>query len=679
MRTSIFLFFALLSIAARSEIYIVPNDFETIQSAINAADNFDTILINQGTYIENLFIDKALTITSQYLFSNNMSDIENTIIDGDSVTSVVHLVDVTNGLVNILGLTITNGIGTMFQTEEAPMEFLHGGGLFINNCTNVVIKNSVVKGNYLLADHTNAGGIFCYNSNLMIDQCEIYDNEVHGFSFLGEGAGIQMMHSNVEIKNTAIYNNRSEGGYGLGGGIYSYNGNLTIENSTITSNINVESGGIHAWNTNLTINSSELSNNKSDFRTGGMIFISSDTSHSLNMNEVLFENNSTQNTGASLQLINAESTLSNIELVGNKGGYNGGGIYVGNSNVTLNSSTISKNTSHRGDAAGMEVYRSNVTCVNVEFKENICEGDLSFKEGGAIKAHSSNLTLDSVYFYGNQSDIGGAIYANTCNINLFRCVFYDNYAVEEGGGIFSYNVNMRLLQSTIINNASSQGNFIHSSRSNYQIVNSILWEHDFDAIYCSADDEPSVFLIAYTDFENLENAIQDNNHATIEWQGSNYDTNPNLEDIENFNFNLKEESALIDAGTAFFEFDDTVLIDYQTNEYSGIAPDIGAFEFSNSTTNILLNDSKKEFFSFYPNPFKESFSIEFHNEILNGSMFGVYTIEGKLIYGEKILNNKTSIKISSANFDIKSLKPQLLFLRLEQPDGRILVKKIIKY
>ena len=36
----------------------VPNDFNTIQGAINSATDGDIIFVNSGTYYENLYIDK---------------------------------------------------------------------------------------------------------------------------------------------------------------------------------------------------------------------------------------------------------------------------------------------------------------------------------------------------------------------------------------------------------------------------------------------------------------------------------------------------------------------------------------------------------------------------------------------------------------------------------------------
>ena len=43
----------------------VPDDYPTIQDAVNATSPGDTIIVRDGTYIENIKVDKSLTIRSE--------------------------------------------------------------------------------------------------------------------------------------------------------------------------------------------------------------------------------------------------------------------------------------------------------------------------------------------------------------------------------------------------------------------------------------------------------------------------------------------------------------------------------------------------------------------------------------------------------------------------------------
>jgi len=72
-----------------------PGNYSTIQDAIDAASEGDTIFVYSGTYYESLQIDKTVTLTGE--------DKNNTFIDGDGSGNVV---DVTADSVNINGFTV---------------------------------------------------------------------------------------------------------------------------------------------------------------------------------------------------------------------------------------------------------------------------------------------------------------------------------------------------------------------------------------------------------------------------------------------------------------------------------------------------------------------------------------------------------------------------------------------
>ena len=49
-----YLFFTFLS----ASIINIPGDYSTIQAGIDASSNGDTVLVGQGTYYENLILEK---------------------------------------------------------------------------------------------------------------------------------------------------------------------------------------------------------------------------------------------------------------------------------------------------------------------------------------------------------------------------------------------------------------------------------------------------------------------------------------------------------------------------------------------------------------------------------------------------------------------------------------------
>jgi hypothetical protein len=61
----------------------VPGVYGSIQSAIDAAQPGDTVLVAPGTYFENIdFSGKKILVTGNFALTHDVSDIERTIIDG---------------------------------------------------------------------------------------------------------------------------------------------------------------------------------------------------------------------------------------------------------------------------------------------------------------------------------------------------------------------------------------------------------------------------------------------------------------------------------------------------------------------------------------------------------------------------------------------------------------------
>ena len=76
-------------------VIIVPDDFPTINQAIQNAIDGDTVLVRQGIYNETIVIDKAITLKGE--------DTDSTIINGNKAGTVIHI---THDNVTVTGLTI---------------------------------------------------------------------------------------------------------------------------------------------------------------------------------------------------------------------------------------------------------------------------------------------------------------------------------------------------------------------------------------------------------------------------------------------------------------------------------------------------------------------------------------------------------------------------------------------
>jgi nitrous oxidase accessory protein len=124
--------------AALTTIY-VPTDYLTIQGAINAALNGDTIFVYNGTYFENIVVNKTVSLIGQ--------SEENTIISAKN--SSINALNVTSSNVNISGFSVTGATGI----------YPPACGLSLRQVSNVTFSYNNVTGNrygiYMTSTHNS--------------------------------------------------------------------------------------------------------------------------------------------------------------------------------------------------------------------------------------------------------------------------------------------------------------------------------------------------------------------------------------------------------------------------------------------------------------------------------------------------------------------------------------------
>ena len=185
--------------ASAATHYVNPG--ESIQAVVNAADLGDTIIVRDGTYTENVDVNKRLTIQSENGSANCIVQAAN---------SNDHVFDVSVDYVNISGFTVARATG---------------GGYF-------------------------KAGIYLSSA----DHCSISDNNA---SNNGHGIGLGYSSSNTLMNNIANSNNN----YGIS--LY-YSSNNTLTNNIANSNNDTGIYLEDSSDNNLT-NSTANSNNNYGF------------------------------------------------------------------------------------------------------------------------------------------------------------------------------------------------------------------------------------------------------------------------------------------------------------------------------------------------------------------------------------------------------------------------------
>ena len=169
--TLIFVSVTFLSINSSATTINVPNDYETIQEAINHSAHGNTVLVAPGTYVENInFLGRNIVVMG------NPDNPNEVIIDGNNNGSVVSFCNGETDQALLTGFTIRNGSGTNGHNGHP-----YGGGVYVRGCSPTV------------------------------SHCHINNNR----AVFGAGIGAELSGGDPTISHCYISNNIA----GMGGGV----------------------------------------------------------------------------------------------------------------------------------------------------------------------------------------------------------------------------------------------------------------------------------------------------------------------------------------------------------------------------------------------------------------------------------------------------------------------------
>ena len=350
-------------------------NYTNIQDAIYAANDGDSISVNEGTYYENInFYGKKITIGSFFLISQDDYYISHTIINGNANYSVVVFNSGEDENSKLIGFTITNGSAAK------------GGGIYFDN-SNPSLSNLIISGNSAggIVPSDGGGGLYLSYSNPSLIDITISENT--SFEY---GGGVKCSSSNPTIFNVTISNNLATS---MGGGIFFNYSSPSLDNAIIYENTAQHAGGIFLWYSSPHCTNFTITGNTAD-ENGGGIYVSSES----------------------------VPVLTNCTISENIAGDLGGGIMCGD--IILNNCIISQNIAQ--DGGGIYSGSGYAELTNV-----VISGNTSNENGGGIYCGSSTV-LTNVTISENTTNInGGGIYCRSnYTLNLLNCILYNDSPEE---------------------------------------------------------------------------------------------------------------------------------------------------------------------------------------------------------------------------------------------------------
>jgi parallel beta-helix repeat protein len=345
------------------------NRFNKIQYAIYKVQENGTIFVFNGTYYENILLNKRLNLLGE--------NKDTTIIDGNNSGDVVY---VSEKSVNISRFTIRNsGNNNFYPYWDAGVE--------IHSNNNIISDNNIILNNNF--------GIYLKDSsnNTMLN------NNASNNS----NNGIYIEHYTPNKNHTLINNTANDNGWD---GIFVSGTNNTLINNTANNNYN---RGIYVGGNNNTVFANTVKNNQDNGITVGEfsdiisnnIYNNYGTGISIyGSSNKIYSNHIYNNTYYGIRIDNGEKN--NISYNNITSNYHGIELIQSSENNTISNNIINSN-----QWIGINIYQCNN---NVVLENNVSYNDY----GIALWSPSSNNTIYNNYF--NNTDNAYDTGNNTWNV-----------------------------------------------------------------------------------------------------------------------------------------------------------------------------------------------------------------------------------------------------------------------
>lgn len=317
-------------------------------------------------------------------------------------------------------------------------------GLIIGYNCNVTLKNIIFKNGF--SDSDGGAILLKTNSTLTLFNCTFINNNVYNSN---GGAIANYKNTTLNVYNSTFSNNTAirvsdldwkQFKRGMGSSIASSTGSyVNLQNTRFIGNhgylttvLVVSYDDVDYYVSTLNVNNCLFENNTSN--SSGAIYLDE-----LGQGEIrnsIFRNNYVSSSGGTVVLDACHSAVVDNCSFESNSAVKGGAIqikvfeYDYRSNVTLINCNFTKN---RASEQGGAVYsKYGLTKIyNCNFEDNYCD------KGGAIYAKFATLTISDSNFSRNSAQYGGALFLRTDENYIDDSIFNNNKAAVKGGAVYS--------------------------------------------------------------------------------------------------------------------------------------------------------------------------------------------------------------------------------------------------
>ena len=183
-------FLFVFTYSGNASILRVPRDYATIQLANQAASQGDTVLLERGNYFESALITHDLLITSQWLFSRDTNDRDQTILSPLQLDSTSMFITATNTL-EFKGVTFRSAQPhRRVRIISSP-----------NTILRLLMYECVIDGGIDTTRNVSSGLIFCN-----IQPSSFIGERIQFRGIENEGVPLLSIRGKMSLFNSTFYN-----------------------------------------------------------------------------------------------------------------------------------------------------------------------------------------------------------------------------------------------------------------------------------------------------------------------------------------------------------------------------------------------------------------------------------------------------------------------------------------